>query len=218
MKIEVTHVIKADPQLISLFGAVLSALGTQSENLSVPDAVNLTSNTVSSEKEESTKATKRTYLFHAESGAVIVVNKGEELASHFEQGLDEITKAEYDRIQAEKQARIDKAKEINYTGTKCSVCNEPQYETPSGDNCKNGHGGATPAVEVQEDAEQTSKAEDHGITIEMVRAEATKLTSNGRQADFKAILTSFNAPKLPEVPEAKYPDLLAAIKEAVGEA
>lgn len=192
MKIEVTHVIKADPQLISLFGAVLSALGTQSENLSVPDAVNLTSNTVSSEKEESTKATKRTYLFHAESGAVIVVNKGEELASHFEQGLDEITKAEYDRIQAEKQARIDKAKQ---DAESKSVVDE-----------------------AQEDVEQTSKAEDHGITIEMVRAEATKLTSNGRQADFKAILTSFNAPKLSEVPEAKYPDLLAAIKEAVGEA
>lgn len=192
MKIEVTHVIKADPQLISLFGAVLSALGTQSENLSVPDAVNLTSNTVSTEKEESTKATKRTYLFHAESGAVIVVNKGEELATHFEQGLDEITKAEYDRIQAEKQARIDKAKQ---DAESKSVVDE-----------------------AQEDAEQTSKAEDHRITIEMVRAEATKLTSNGRQADFKAILTSFNAPKLSEVPEAKYPDLLAAIKEAVGEA
>lgn len=192
MKIEVTHVIKADPQLISLFGAVLSALGTQSEYLSVPDAVNLTSNTVSTEKEESTKATKRTYLFHAESGAVIVVNKGEELATHFEQGLDEITKAEYDRIQAEKQARIDKAKQ---DAESKSVVDE-----------------------AQEDAEQTSKAEDPGITIEMVRAEATKLTSNGRQADFKAILTSFNAPKLSEVPEAKYPDLLAAIKEAVGEA
>lgn len=30
-------------------------------------------------------------------------------------------------------------------GTKCSVCGEPQYETPSGVTCKNGHGGADPA-------------------------------------------------------------------------
>lgn len=192
MKIEVTHVIKADPQLISLFSAVLSVLSTPTENLSITDAVNLTSNIASTEKEDSTKATKRTYLFHAESGAVIVVNKGEELASHFEQGLDEITKAEYDRIQAEKQARIEKAKQ--------------EAESKSG------------VDEVQEDAEQTSETEDHGITIEMVRAEATKLTSNGRQADFKAILTSFDAPKLSDVPNEKYPDLLAAIKEAVGEA
>lgn len=191
MKIEVTHVIKADERLLNLVGAVLSALGTQSENLSVVDAVNLTSNTSSTEKDESTKATKRTYLFHAESGAVVVVNKGEELASHFEQGLDEITKAEYDRIQAEKQARIDKAKEV--------AENKETSDAP------------------KEDARKTSETVEHGISMEMIRAEATKLTSNGRQADFKAILTSFNAPKLSSVPEEKYPDLLAAIKEAVGE-
>lgn len=26
----------------------------------------------------------------------------------------------------------------------CSLCGEPQYRTPSGDVCKNGHGGADP--------------------------------------------------------------------------
>ena len=30
------------------------------------------------------------------------------------------------------------------TGTKCSVCGEPQFKTLSGDCCKNGHGGAPP--------------------------------------------------------------------------
>ncbi|MGE7092574.1 hypothetical protein ACQKII_14235 [Lysinibacillus sp. NPDC048646] len=186
MKIEVTHVIKADSQIVSLVNAFLSALGTQSENLSVADAVELTPKT-SVEKEETTKASKRTYLFHEESGAAIVVNKGEELTEHLEKGLVEISKTEYDRIQAEKQTRIDKAKEQTNVAA-----------SQSGDG-------------------QSSETEDHGITMEMIRAEATKLTSNGRQADFKAILTSFNAPKLSAVPEEKYPDLLAAIKEAVGE-
>jgi hypothetical protein len=27
-------------------------------------------------------------------------------------------------------------------GTVCSICGEPQFETPSGASCKNGHGGA----------------------------------------------------------------------------
>ena len=31
------------------------------------------------------------------------------------------------------------------TGTNCSVCGLPQYTTPSGDVCDNGHGGAPPA-------------------------------------------------------------------------
>lgn len=33
------------------------------------------------------------------------------------------------------------------TGTKCSICNQPQYNTPSGVSCAMGHGGAPPAVE-----------------------------------------------------------------------
>ena len=33
------------------------------------------------------------------------------------------------------------------TGTKCSVCGEPQFKTRGGDCCKNGHGGAPPLVD-----------------------------------------------------------------------
>lgn len=199
MKIEVTHVIKADPQIISLVSAVLNALGTPSQDMKVNDAVELTNTTTATTSEnkstaDSTKATKRTYLFHEESGAVLEVNKGEELASHLKQGLVEISKTEYERIQAEKQARIEKAKE---QASNTSVVDE-----------------------AQEDADNTAnpeKSEDHDITIEMVRAEAKKLTSNGRQAEFKEILNSFDAPKLTSVPEAKFPELLAAIKQAIGE-
>lgn len=189
MKIEVTHVIKADPQVISLFSAFLGAIGAPPQDIKTADVVELSKTTTSeaeTKKETSTKATKRTYLFHEESGTVLEVNKGEELAKHLEQGLVEISKAEYDRIQAEKQTRIDRAKEQN-------------------------------AKETSEQSNEIESSKDHGITIEMVRAEAKKLTSNGRQADFKAILESFAAPKLTAVPEDKFPELLAAIKKAVGE-
>jgi len=195
MKIEVTHVIKADPQIISLVSAFLNALGTPSQDMKVSDAVELTNTTTATTPEnkavvDSTKASKRTYLFHEESGAVLEVNKGEELASHLKQGLVEISKNEYDRIQAEKQARIEKAKE------------------QANANSKN---------EVPEQTAGTEGSEEHGITIEMVRAEAKKLTSNGRQTEFKEILNSFDAPKLTAVPAEKFPELLAAIKQAVGE-
>lgn len=195
MKIEVTHVIKADPQIISLVSAFLNALGTPSQDMKVSDAVELTNITTATKSEnksvvDSTKATKRTYLFHEESGAVLEVNKGEDLASHLKQGLVEISKTEYDRIQAEKQARIEKAKQ------------------QAAANSKN---------EAPEQSAGIENSEDHGITIEMVRAEAKKLTSNGRQAEFKEILNSFDAPKLTSVPEVKFPELLAAIKQAVGE-
>jgi hypothetical protein len=33
------------------------------------------------------------------------------------------------------------------TGTRCSACGEPQFRTPHGECCRNGHGGAEPAQE-----------------------------------------------------------------------
>lgn len=181
-------VLTADDKLLAAINGLTNAItGGVVQNVTTVQP----SQSLHVEKEDTSKATKRTYLLHEESGAAIIVNKGEELACHFEQGLEEITKAEYDHIQAEKMARINKTKESA----------EPET-------------GAEP----NENAKQTTEPVDHGITMEMIRAEATKLTSNGRQADFKAILTSFEAPKLSAVPEEKYPDLLTAIKEAVGEA
>ena len=35
-------------------------------------------------------------------------------------------------------------KDFPKTGKLCSICNKPQYETPSGDACEEGHGGAPP--------------------------------------------------------------------------
>jgi hypothetical protein len=46
--------------------------------------------------------------------------------------------------QTVEKAAEEKEDKPKYTGTKCSVCGEPQFETTSGDSCKNGHGGAEP--------------------------------------------------------------------------
>ena len=40
--------------------------------------------------------------------------------------------------------------EKKWTGKNCSVCGEPQWETPSGVTCKNGHGGADPMGDDEE--------------------------------------------------------------------
>lgn len=39
--------------------------------------------------------------------------------------------------------------EIGKLNTTCSVCGEPQFNTPSGDTCKNGHGGAPPSEDIR---------------------------------------------------------------------
>lgn len=192
MKIEVTHVIKADSQIVSLFNAFLGAIGAPSQDINIADAAEMAKTNPTKEKlEVPTVAEKTMYFLHEGSGAAIVVKKGEDITFLENDIYDPISKSEYDKNKAEQAALVEKAKET----AKEHADDKATKETP----------------------EQTSEAEDHGITIEMVRAEAKKLTSNGRQAEFKAILTSFDAPKLTAVPEDKFPELLAAIKKAVGE-
>lgn len=194
MKIEVTHVIKADPQIISLVSAFLGAIGAPSQDIKTADAVEMVkTNTTEGKLEVPTVADKTMYFLHEGSGAAIVVKKGEDITFLENDIFDPISKSEYDKIKAEQAALVDKAKDMAKEQADDKTSNESPEQT------------------------STNESEDHGITIEMVRAEAKKLTSNGRQADFKAILESFEAPKLTAVPEAKYPQLLAAIKEAVGE-
>ena len=47
--------------------------------------------------------------------------------------------------------------ETKYTRTKCSVCKEPQFDTPSGITCKNGHGGADPEQESKPEPKPTRR-------------------------------------------------------------
>ena len=49
--------------------------------------------------------------------------------------------------------------EMVATGTKCSVCGEPQFDTPSGACCTNGHGGS-PAADPFADLDLGPEEED----------------------------------------------------------
>lgn len=56
--------------------------------------------------------------------------------------------AEFHTLASRVATAMERAKgapEAKLSGTICSVCKEPQIETPSGVTCKNGHGGANPA-------------------------------------------------------------------------
>lgn len=48
-------------------------------------------------------------------------------------------------------------------GTSCSICGKPQYDTPSGSLCENGHGGVAPAP-APAPATETSAGEVEGST------------------------------------------------------
>ncbi|MDD9148133.1 hypothetical protein OYT88_06175 [Sporolactobacillus sp. CQH2019] len=90
-----------------------------------------------------------------------------------------------------------------YTGTKCSVCGELQFDTPSGISCKNGHGGAAPATETAEPP----------IKLETVRAKLAKLAQAGKQKEVKALITSFGFKKLSAIPAEKFAEVLKKAEE-----
>lgn len=69
-----------------------------------------------------------------ESGAV----KEEEFMAQAPNGRD----LNYKRLFAIQQNRPEN---YPHTGFACSECGEPQFRTPSGDTCKNGHGGSPAA-------------------------------------------------------------------------
>ena len=57
--------------------------------------------------------------------------------------------------QAEIRAAEERAFVSSPTGTKCSVCKAPQFTTPGGNSCPNGHGGASPLAEDSDSAVAT---------------------------------------------------------------
>jgi hypothetical protein len=65
-----------------------------------------------------------------------------------EKYITDLTKKKRKRSPAKEEPDIET---FPLTGTKCSICKEPQYQTPSGATCRNsGHGGAPPLEEEEE--------------------------------------------------------------------
>ncbi len=67
------------------------------------------------------------------------------------------------------------------TGFLCSVCGEPQFKTPSGDTCKNGHTGAQPFTQEQWDAARASDSKDGKTPAPAAAPAATAPASDGME-------------------------------------
>ena len=65
-------------------------------------------------------------------------------------------------------------------------------------------------AEEQKAAERTTKP---AYTLEQVRAKLADLTRKGKRAEVKALIQSFGASKLSEVPVEKYAELMAKAEE-----
>lgn len=74
-----------------------------------------------------------------------------------------------------------------------------------------GHDGYTEAPTPAPAKTAEPKEDKPTYTVEEIRAEAVKLPTE----KMREILNSIGAPKLSSVPEEKYPELMAAIKEAL---
>ena len=66
-----------------------------------------------------------------------------------------------------------------YTGTNCSACGLPQFNTPGGVTCANGHGGAPPAT-VQQPPAQQPPVQGGPVTLDALKdAARTVAEANG---------------------------------------
>lgn len=61
--------------------------------------------------------------------------------------------------------------------------------------------------------EETKKEDTKPVTLEEVRSKLSSLSQNGKQAAVKALIKSFGANKLTDIPKEKYPELLKAAEE-----
>jgi len=70
--------------------------------------------------------------------------------------------------------KVASSEDINYTGTRCAICGEDQFDTPSGITCKNGHGGAD-SIDDKEQAdefEQFAAEEEPKVRIPELESDA----------------------------------------------
>lgn len=116
---------------------------------------------------------------------------------------DDLQTAHYAALQTESQAAFARAREeeeaqqLTPTGTTCSVCGEPQFSSPSGVACTNGHGGA-PAYDPESEETQLVSPEAWSRVV----AEALKLPTAEQEAaaDIDWLLSSLTVPDLPPAP------------------
>lgn len=108
------------------------------------------------------------YFYHPESDSYWILKKGEAIPTDQDAELSvELNKDEWEERKFQQE---------NLTGDKCSVCGEPQFNTPSGVCCKNGHGGADPAkpASIEPPGEPVPRALDDLMTANQVTVDEIK--------------------------------------------
>jgi hypothetical protein len=75
-------------------------------------------------------------------------------------------------------------------GTRCSMCGEEQYNTPSGVTCKNGHGGADPIDEDQNEFEQFTAETVDSVRIPELESDSIEQTKPLEQTYQSPFLTN----------------------------
>lgn len=106
---------------------------------------------------------------------------------------------------------IDKTESVPAKSESTKKETPKQQEEPEKSETSKGEAEST------ENASEITKKEDHGITFEMLRAEAGKMLKAKKQATLKAILSEFGTDKLSGVDKADYPALFERIKTELGE-
>jgi DNA replication protein DnaC len=77
---------------------------------------------------------------------------------------------------------------------------EPKKEAPKSEEPK--------VEEPKQEAAVKEEEEKPMITLETVRTKLASLSQSGKQAQVKALITSFDAKKLTDIPKEKYAELL----------
>lgn len=109
---------------------------------------------------------------------------------------------------------IDKTESVPAKSESTKKETPKQQEEPEKSETSKGEAESTKSTE---NASEITKKEDHGITFEMLRAEAGKMLKAKKQATLKAILSEFGTDKLSGVDKADYPALFERIKTELGE-
>lgn len=109
---------------------------------------------------------------------------------------------------AEKKPRATKAQASAPVESATSPSStQDEAATTSGDEAPNAAAESTPAQEV-ETKESNASSPTSSVSLETVRGQLAALSTAGKAAEVKALIASFGAAKLTDIPVEKYADLL----------
>jgi len=100
-------------------------------------------------------------------------------------------------------------KDEKYTGADCGKCGAPQFETPSGVTCKNGHGGAS-------EKELAEEVQSSTYTLDFVTTKTREFIQSNpeNRKKLKDFLDSKKVKKVSDLAESDYDDVISFFGDA----